>query len=355
MSFNAGGLGAPGVRIRRDLNEQSELWLNVKLAFLVVVCCDIFLTVVLLTSIKTGWWALPILGLLLGFLIGFCGLMFAERLGIRLGRRASFVLGNLWGLGCFTGFGAGYLGRTEVDPAINALGDQIWGAFALDWWWYAAGGLLFVLFAVVVRKWKPVAAFVGAEGVALLVLAADPDQYAEIWRVLSWIGLVYLWPFAAVAMVLAAKALQEIAMPSLEFVMKPFSLEEYRETGWIGLMLPRLFGQREPAEKPTEEIVVELTTHQNGRSSPQIQRPRLPGSPEAREFYRAVHRGESFSLRTASKYGVGRDTFNDKIRDGFVDRGLAEWKNDRHHNLGVNLLAEGELLIEHLALIGTTL
>ena len=93
----------PGTTIVRQMGAGAELMPNIKLALIVVACSDVFLTVVLLTAIKTGWWALPILGLVVGFLVGFFGLMICERFGVGLPDWATWTLGNLWGISCFLG------------------------------------------------------------------------------------------------------------------------------------------------------------------------------------------------------------------------------------------------------------
>ena len=352
MSFNGAGLGAPGVRIKRDLTEQSELWTNVKIAAVVVALCDLVLTVVLLTALRTGWWALPILGVLLGFFVGFSGLMFSARLGVGLPDWATFILGNLWAFMCFAGFAVGYLGRTKVDPAIQLLNDQIWGVFRFEPWWYLVGAALLVLFVLVVRKLKFAAAFLGAEIVAGLVLAADPDAYAQIWNVLSWIGLVYLWPIVGIALVLIAKLTHEMLFPSLEFTLKPFSLEEWRELGTLGLIAPRLLGAERDRPEPVPEQVIEVRTiDEKGK---QIKRNFIPGGPEARDFYDAVHKGESFSERTASKYGVSRGRFIASIRSEFLARDWAKWNDEEFPQQGVYLSDEGVRAVEHIALARTT-
>jgi hypothetical protein len=63
----------------------------------------------------------------------------------------------------------------------------------------------------------------------------------------------------------------------------------------------------------------------------------FPVDRRARSFYRAVAAGGTkFSQRGATRFLIGRAKF-DSIRDALLDRRLAEWKDERHTNLGVDL------------------
>jgi len=107
----------------------------------------------------------------------------------------------------------------------------------------------------------------------------------------------------------------------------------------------------EMAAPQVETVNIDLTTQPPGRKRPQISRVRgLMTGPDAARFYVAVSQGKTFSERNAKKYGnISRDVFNEHIRDPLLHRGLAVWKNERRHNLGVNLTTDGENLIKSRA------
>jgi hypothetical protein len=68
-----------------------------------------------------------------------------------------------------------------------------------------------------------------------------------------------------------------------------------------------------------------------------------------RAFYRAVAGGSAeFSQRGATRFGVSRSRFNKHMRDALLARGMADWKDDKHHNLGVELLDDALRTLELL-------
>lgn len=73
---------------------------------------------------------------------------------------------------------------------------------------------------------------------------------------------------------------------------------------------------------------------------------------EARTFYRAVTADPplaSFSERGAVDCGINPATFRREIRGPLFAQGLACWKNEKRHNLGIDISDEGMQLLEQRA------
>ena len=105
-SGGGGGLGrmsAPGTRVGRLLGENSELWLNIKFALTIAISSDVVLLVLLVTTLKVGWWLLVPVGMLCGFLAGLAGLWTAQMFRVGLTGVARLVLGSLWVVGAALG------------------------------------------------------------------------------------------------------------------------------------------------------------------------------------------------------------------------------------------------------------
>lgn len=166
-----------------------------------------------------------------------------------------------------------------------------------------------------------------------------------------WDWMLRGWPWVAITVIgcwIGPSAVLYLYRLAIEQVVKqtpqytPFDSAEgmwhplrRREEEWIE-------DELEPAQPPSRTVQVEFT---NGK---QIQRPIFPDTNEARAFYRAVHRGESFSGRTAERFGVSRDVFNERIRDLFLELGWAEWVDRRHPRQGVRLKGQGKANIRGL-------
>lgn len=355
-------LGAPGTRITKRLGLDDEVVAYILQAIVGSVAGAVILSLALVIYLILGWWALSIWFGLVGLLASIVILLYAAPL------RPFWhvVLGNLYAVGILIPFVPIFR-----DGQYVALLGQLWysaigGGFALiwaqiavigmlKWYWYvgAAVGLLALWIKLGLKAgWKVVLVVMLLLSIVGIVAFSDADEWAEAWGNLKYLLIPYCIPPIVFSVLLTVAMWKEILFPNLEWTLNPISFEELRETGLRGLWFPGLF-RRDAEEPPEQPIEVNLTVKEDGRK-PQTKRARLPGSPAARAFYKAVHRGESFSLRTARKYGLGRDTFNSKIRDGFIERGLAEWNNAEHPEQGVKLLEAGERLIEHLALVGTT-
>lgn len=58
----------------------------------------------------------------------------------------------------------------------------------------------------------------------------------------------------------------------------------------------------------------------------------------------AINRGDSFSERTASRYGITQDEFR-SLRDDFIERGWAQWKHSTRKQQGVELTRGGGFIL----------
>jgi len=252
-----------------------------------------------------------------------------------------FILGNLWLVGFVAGGIIGYrwhsaiiLGVHSVRVELSILAGVSMVALVLVWALPKGGK------AIVIVLWL---------GIAAGVVMWNPKPWTVAWASLKWLVLPYLWPFAGFAVLLALVLAKEMMFPNLEWTLNPVSLEELREIGLFGLWMPNLLGGPKEPPLPVERVVkIEMT---NGNSQ---KRATLPDTDQARAFYRAVKRGESFSERTASKYGVPRSIFNNYIRDVFRAREWADWKDEKNPKQGLELFPEGWTQIEHLVLGDTT-
>jgi len=72
----------------------------------------------------------------------------------------------------------------------------------------------------------------------------------------------------------------------------------------------------------------------------------LPDSREMIQFARAVANGQSFSERTAKRFGLGGEW--EGIRDQMLDRGWAIWRDGRHPQQGIELLAAGRAVMRRV-------
>jgi hypothetical protein len=351
MTINGDGLGAPGTRVTKRLGPDDEVWLYVWQAVVGAAALNLVLTCLLLTYTVVGWWSLAV----------FLGMAF-ELVGsivLAAGRPQwppmAWAMRLLGLAGVVIGLAMGPRWYRMITVGVQLVLEQFGAAFSLPWWAYAALGVALIAIAVK-GSFKIAAAVLLALAITAVVLLSDGREWLQAWSYLKWLLVPYSWPVIGFALLLALAMGKEMLFPSLEWTFKPVSLEELRETGLIGLWLPGLVGREwgEPEDDEGIEITANLLTPSNNHNRPHIQRPRLPGDAAARAFYQAVHRGESFSLRTARKYGVSRKAFNDRIRQGFLDRGLADWNDERYPQQGVYLKPEGEAFIEHLALVGTT-
>ena len=254
---DTGGLGralGPGTRISRQLGEGSELWLHVKQATVGALAADVFLLVLILNVLWIGWWTVPLLACVFGALVGISGLVFSYWLRFVLPQWLEMLLGSLWAIMAILGIGGGFFGRTQIDPAIKALGQQVWSVFDLPWWAAVIGGVLLVAFAAVARKWKPIVAFAAVEVIAGLVLSVDVDACARIWSALKWLLIPFTWPFGGMALVLVPVMIREMLWPNAEFTLQPVDVKDLGPGGLWSFYMPRMLN--EPAVVPVQTYAV---------------------------------------------------------------------------------------------------
>jgi len=264
------------------------------------------------------------------------------------------IIGNMWMLGALAGvllaapFMPWSMWRWLNSGALAKIADSIKAAWGLPpWAWFVAIG--FWAIGAIRKIGKVILGIIVSSAVVWIGARFDGwSLFATAWSRLRYLLIPYLWPVVGAMVLLAWVMIQQELFPNLEWTMKPLSLEELREVGLTGLLAPRWFSQPPEAPLPERHVEIEWKT-EKGRKFVT-----LPDHLEAREFYRAVKRHESFSLRTARKYGVSRKVFNEQIRDVFLDRDWAEWHDDRHPQQGIDLLDEGWQVIEHLVLADTT-
>lgn len=360
MAMMGDNFGAAGTRVTKRLGLDDEVLAYVIQAVIGAGALDLVLALTLLSYVIIGWWSVVVFLSLVGFLVGVIVLVF----GRPQQTWARILFGNLWAIGAAVPFlpvfrgGAfvalrGQLWYATIGKGAQAIIAQVGAVFDLPWWAYAAlGAALFVI--VIWGHWRAAVAVAVALFVVGLVLLTDGDGWLLAWDSLKGLLIPFSWPVMGFALLLALVMGKEMLFPSLEWTFKPVSLEELREVGLIGLWIPGVIGKNEP-EEPLPDRTVRVEMHGNGASGRghQERYAFLNDSDEARQFYAAVKRGESFALRTARKYGLSRSSF-ESLREAFRDRGWADWKDDGHHEQGLELFDEGNRVIEQIAMVGTT-
>ena len=103
--------------------------------------------------------------------------------------------------------------------------------------------------------------------------------------------------------------------------------------------------EEEPA--PTQRTLV-VRLEQETPYGTRVQMIELPDVPELGQFARAVSNRQSFSEGVAARFHISRKPF-EMMRDQFLDRGWAVWKNPKHKRQGVNLLAAGRRAMGRIA------
>jgi len=335
----------PGTRVAATLDITSQLTTYVLQAIVGAVAVDVALGLLMCSWFIVGWAAIGLVFGASGFLVTIVIFSFSKTRSDVV----RFILGNLWLVGFIVGAIIGYRWHTAITIGVRLIRVElailtVVSIVALILAWALPKGGK----AIVIILWL---------GIAAGVVMWNPKPWIAAWESLKWLVLPYLWPFAGFAVLLALVLAKEMMFPNLEWTLREISLEELREIGLFGLWLPHfLGGPKEPppvAERVVQVVAervvqVEITT-ENGKKYAT-----LPDTDEARNFYRAVKRGEPFSERTASKYGVTRSVFNGVIREVFLNREWACWKDERHPKQGLDLLPEGWETIEHIVLTGTT-
>lgn len=346
-----GNLGAPGTRVTARLDLSTDFWAYILKTLVIIIAADLVIFCIMMTGwLADSWLFVPATTTAIALLISW--------MILALGRPPNgfvrFIIGNMWMAGIIGGillaapFVPWSLWRWLNTGTMRQIGDAIKDAWGLPWWsWFI---LVFVWAIGAIRKVGKVILVVLVSA-ALTWMGANFDDwplFAQAWSRIRYLLIPYLWPVIGACMLLVMVMIQQQLFPNLEWLAKPVSLEELREIGLFGLLAPRLFSLPPEEPPPERRLEIELKT-ENGRKYAT-----LPDSPEAREFYSAVKRGESFALRTARKYGVSRGAFDNQIRDVFLDRSWAFWKDEQNPQQGLELTEEGWQVIEHLVLADTT-
>jgi hypothetical protein len=327
----------PGTRVAAKLDITSQLTTYILQALVGALALDLALALIMCSWFIVGWLAIPLVCVVLGFITTVITFRFIH---VR-GDFAKFVLGNLWGIGLVLGVMIGLRWHEIIMAGVDAVRMEL-GILAIS------SLVVLILLLVLPGGWKAVVSIVWI-GIAVGVVLFSPKAWEFAWQSFKWLLLPYLWPPTGFAVGLSIVMAKEMLFPNMEWTLNPVSFEELREAGLFSLWMPKLLGG--PREPPpvAERVVTVENKSEHGRKYAT-----LPDTDQARAFYRAVKRGEPFAERTASKYGVTRSVFNSAIRDVFLDRGWACWKDDRYPKQGVDLLPEGWENIEHIVLTGTT-
>lgn len=359
MTLGVGnGLGAAGTRVTKRLGPDDEIWAYVWQSLVGAAAADVVLTCALLCCIVAGWWSLSLFLGLVGFLVGLVVLIF--------GRPSSdfwgLLFGNLWVVGILVPL----IPRLWVSGPLLLLG-QVWYSMIsngtrLIWeqvsvvgllpvWVYAVAGAVLVV-VWVKFNWRAMLAVALIAAVVGIVLLSDAGEWLEAWRSLKHLLIPYSWPVMGFGILLALVMAKELLFPSLEWTFQPVSLEELKEIGLRGLWMPSLFSKSQASDPGTiaeRRVRVESRENAPGELAEETYT-YLPDSNAARDFYRALSKGGPFTFSEARRWGVGRKTFQKKIRDVFLDRHWAKWKNEDHHDQGVEMLPAGNEKIEALVL-----
>jgi hypothetical protein len=95
-----------------------------------------------------------------------------------------------------------------------------------------------------------------------------------------------------------------------------------------------------------QKRVIEVELREKGKLSGMAE---LPGGDDLLDFCRMVHAGESFSEQTAQQCGYGVTNFR-RLRDIFIQRRWAYWRNPAHPQQGLDLTRQGQGVIKDVAL-----
>lgn len=115
----------------------------------------------------------------------------------------------------------------------------------------------------------------------------------------------------------------------------------------VGMLTPDnadlLLPEPEPEQPPqrTVRVVVDSPDERQERIA------FLPDLPEVRQFARMAANGQTFSLRTAERARLGRDDWR-AIRDTFLDRGWAVWRDEREKRQGLQLTHVGRAVLRYV-------
>ena len=116
----------------------------------------------------------------------------------------------------------------------------------------------------------------------------------------------------------------------------------------LGDRIPDEDGEEYEAEAKPQTVDLNVWDMIKGKKKMR-QAPDLMVDTRARQFYRALANGAAaFSERGAKRYGIKPGEFRKYIREPLRHKGLATWKDERRHNLGVNLSDNALVSLGHL-------
>jgi len=124
-----------------------------------------------------------------------------------------------------------------------------------------------------------------------------------------------------------------------------FRLAASKESLWVveELTGTDIDGDGHTGQPPAYGVRAELKTSDGWQFST------LPGDPAAvYGFAQAVISGATFSERTATAAGLGQPEWF-KLRDEFIDRNWAYWKNPNRPQVGIDLLRSGRAVLRSIA------
>lgn len=99
------------------------------------------------------------------------------------------------------------------------------------------------------------------------------------------------------------------------------------------------------SQQSAERVIRVEVPERNGAKE---RRAFLPDTPEMSQFARMAANGQTFSLRTAERAKLGRDDWR-LIRDAFLERGWATWRDEREKRQGLVLSGPGRAVLRYVA------
>lgn len=101
---------------------------------------------------------------------------------------------------------------------------------------------------------------------------------------------------------------------------------------------------QQPQPEP-QRRVIEVRVHSNSGRTTHIAD--LPDTPQVRSFARDVLNGGSFCERDAQSAGISRNDWHE-IRDAFLARGWAVWRDPDHPQQGIDMAAAGRAVMRSI-------
>jgi hypothetical protein len=155
--------------------------------------------------------------------------------------------------------------------------------------------------------------------------------------------LVWLLPLGLLIWRMCA----EVADPGYATPRAPVPPEYQREgPRWPGTP-ERWMVEDVPDEEsqPTAERTVRVLVESENKQQQRIAF--VPDEPEIRQFARMAANGQTFSERTAKRAKVSLDDWKD-MRDTFMDRGWATWKDAKEKRQGLQLTHVGRAVLRYI-------